>query len=261
VANARMKSGSLLRNTLLYVPAQLFAPLLQFVVTVVWTHLFDPAAFGLITFVVAAQELTGGLGLNWWSMYLMRFRKRYPGADVERFRAMDGRVVAFGAAGQAILALPVLSMVGVAPTPGLLAATIAYLVTRTMLTHYSEWARSDHRIGVFTLAQLAGPVAGSGLSIVGALALGPDPGLALAAMAIGQAIGVVIVMLGMGLRLRVGKFDAAIFAEARQYGLPLIFSGLFLWAASNGVRILVEAGEGIAGVGLFSVGWGLALQL
>ena len=53
-----MKSGSLLRNTLLYIPAQVFAPLLQFLVTVIWTHLFDPAAFGLITFVVAAPKTT-----------------------------------------------------------------------------------------------------------------------------------------------------------------------------------------------------------
>jgi len=256
-----MKSGSLLRNTLLYIPAQVFAPLLQFLVTVIWTHLFDPAAFGLITFVVAAQELTGGLGLNWWSMYLMRFRKRYPGAGVERFRAMDARIVVFGAAGQAILALPVLMMIGVAPTPQLLAATIAYLATRTMLTHYSEWARSDHRIGVFTLAQLAGPVAGSGLSIAGALLIGPDPALALAAMAVGQAVGVFVVLNGIGLRLRLGRFDAAIFAEARRYGLPLIFSGLFLWAASNGVRVIVETSGGIAAVGLFSVGWGLGQRM
>ena len=256
-----MKSGSLLRNTLLYVPAQLFAPLLQFAATIIWTHLFDPAAFGLIAFVVAAQELTGGLGLNWWSMYLMRFRKRYPGAKVARFGAMDGRIVAFGAAGQALLTAPVLIMVGVRPTPGLLAATFAYLATRTLLTHYSEWARSDHRIGLYTIAQLAGPVAGSGLSIVTALAFGPDPALALAALALGQAAGAAIVLVGLGLRLRLGRFDRAIFVEAAQYGLPLIFSGLFVWTASNGVRVLVEAGAGIVGVGLFSVGWGLGQRM
>ena len=130
-----------------------------------------------------------------------------------------------------------------------------------MLTHYSEWARSDHRIGIYTLAQLTGPVAGSGLSIVAALTLGPDPAIALAAMAIGQATGLVIVLIGLRLRLRFGTFDATIFAEARQYGLPLIFSGLFVWAATNGVRVLVETGEGIVGVGLFSVGWGLGQRM
>ena len=70
-------------------------------------------------------------------------------------------------------------------------------------------------------------------------------------------------MTSIGLRrpLRLGRFDAAIFREARQFALPLIFSGLFAWVASNGVRVLVGAGEGVAGVGLFSVGWGLGQRL
>jgi len=80
-----VKTGGLLRNTLLYMPAQLFAPLLQFVVTVVWTHLFDPAVYGVVAFVIAAQELTGGIGLAWWSVYLLRFRQQY--ADAARFAA------------------------------------------------------------------------------------------------------------------------------------------------------------------------------
>ena len=46
---------SLLRNTLFYLPAQFLGPLVQFAVVVIWTHLLDPAAFGVVTFVVAAQ--------------------------------------------------------------------------------------------------------------------------------------------------------------------------------------------------------------
>lgn len=254
-----MKQNFLLRNTLLYMPAQLLGPTLQFAVTVIWTHLFDPAVFGCVTFVVATQELTGGLGLGWWSIYMLRFRKGY--ADVERFRAMDARIVACGAASQAIFALPALLMVGVTPDPTLLAATAIYLATRTVLNHYGELARSDHRIGVYTIAQLASPVAGSGLSILATLAFGADPAIAFAAMAIGQGLGVVAVAIGLGLRPRLGAFDAGIFRQAGIYGLPLVISALFVWAASNGARVLVEAGEGIVGVGLFSVGWGLGQRL
>ena len=174
---------------------------------------------------------------------------------------MDARVVACGAASQAALAIPTLMMVGVSPTPGILAATAAYLATRTVLNHYGEVARSNHRIGVYTVAALSAPLAGSGLSIAAAIAFGSDPAIALAAMALGQIGGVVLVMIGLGLRPRLGRFDKEIFAEARQFALPLVFSGLFVWAASNGVRVLVEAGEGIVGVGLFSVGWGLGQRL
>ena len=52
-----MKTGGLLRNTLLYMPAQLFAPLLQFIVTVVWTHLFDPAVYGVVAVTILVQGL------------------------------------------------------------------------------------------------------------------------------------------------------------------------------------------------------------
>ena len=254
-----MKTGGLLRNTLLYMPAQLFAPLLQFVVTVVWTHLFDPAVYGIVAFVVAAQELTGGIGLAWWSIYLLRFRQRY--ADAARFAAMDARVVAGGVLSQVAFALPTLALVGVAPSPRLFAATAAYLASRAALNHYGEVARSNHRIGVYTLAQLSSPALGSGLSIVAAIALKADAATALAAMAVGQTAGIALTSVGLRRPLRLGRFDAAIFREAWRFALPLIFSGLFAWVASNGVRVLVGAGEGVAGVGLFSVGWGLGQRL
>ena len=254
-----MKTGGLLRNTLLYMPAQLFAPLLQFVVTVVWTHLFDPAVYGVVAFVVAAQELTGGVGLAWWSVYLLRFRQQY--ADAARFAAMDARVVVGGVSSQIVFAVPTLALVGLAPSPRLFIATAAYLASRAMLTHYGEVARSTHRIGAYTLAQLSSPVLGSGLSIVAAITLKADAATALAAMAVGQTAGIVLTSIGLHRPLRLGRFDAAIFREAWQFALPLIFSGLFAWVASNGVRVLVGAGEGVAGVGLFSVGWGLGQRL
>jgi O-antigen/teichoic acid export membrane protein len=254
-----VRTGGLLRNTLLYMPAQLAAPLLQFVVTVVWTHLFDPAVYGVVAFVVAAQELAGGVGLAWWSVYLLRFRQHYP--DAARFAAMDARVVAAGAASQIVFALPALALVGVAPSLGLLLATAAYLASRAVLNHYGEVARSHHRIGVYTLAQLSSPALGSGLSIVAAIALKADAATALAAMALGQTAGVVAVSISLRRPFRFGRFDAAIFREARRFALPLIFSGLFAWVATNGVRVLVGAGAGVAGVGLFSVGWGLGQRL
>jgi len=254
-----MKENFLLRNTLLYLPAQLLGPLLQFIVTVIWTHLFDPAVFGCVTFVVATQELTGGLGLGWWSVYVLRHRKGY--GDADRFGAMDARVVACGVAVQAAFALPTLLLVGASPTPTLFATTAIYLASRTVLNHYGELARSAHRIGVYSVAQLASPVAGSGLSILATLLFGADPAIALAAMAVGQGLGVVAVAFALGLRPRLGVFDAGIFRQAAAYGLPLVVSALFVWAAANGARVLVEAGEGIVGVGLFSVGWGLGQRL
>ena len=73
--------------------------------------------------------------------------------------------------------------------------------------------------------------------------------------------GIVATSVGLRRPLRFGRFDAAILREARQFALPLIVSGLFAWVASNGVRVLVGAGGDVAGIGLFSVGWGLGQRL
>jgi O-antigen/teichoic acid export membrane protein len=254
-------SGSLAKSTLLYLPAQIFGPMLLFGVMVIWTHLLDPASFGVVTFVVAAQELTALLGLTWWSIFVVRFQVRFTGEDRVRFRAMDARIVACSVAVQAATAAPTLMLIGVSPRPEILIATTAFLATRTALGHYCEWARAENRIGAYTIAQLGAPFAGSGLSILAVLAFGSEPSVALAAMAIGQAIALAVTMRGMGAWPRLGAFDLDLFAQARRYGLPLLASGILSWVAVNGIRVLVEAKQGIVAVGLFSAGWGLGQRL
>lgn len=51
-------SGKLIRHTILYVLGQMFPPLVPFATMIAWTHLFHPAAFGITTFAVAAQDFT-----------------------------------------------------------------------------------------------------------------------------------------------------------------------------------------------------------
>ncbi|HMN70620.1 MAG TPA: lipopolysaccharide biosynthesis protein [Rhodoblastus sp.] len=252
---------SLFRNTLLYLPAQVLGPFVQFAVVVAWTHLLDPAAFGIVTFVVAAQELTALFGLFWWSIYVLRFRQRYEGADDDRFRAMDARMALCGSATQIAAAPLCLLAVGAAADVATVLAAAAYLVTRLLVAHYSEWARSQHRIRAYTAAQFAGPIFGSGLSILAVLIFGGKPAVVLASMALGQAAGAIAVMAALGVRLRPGAFDREIFLEARRYGAPLILGGLFGWAAINGIRVLVQAGTGVVGLGLLSAGWGLGQRV
>ena len=46
----------LIRQTLLYLPAQLLGPLAQLAAIVLWTHWLDPNEFGLFTLAMAMQE-------------------------------------------------------------------------------------------------------------------------------------------------------------------------------------------------------------
>jgi len=252
---------SLVRNTLLYLPAQVLGPFVQFAVVIAWTHLLDPAAFGVVTFVIAAQELTALVGLVWWSLYVLRFRQRYEGEDEKRFRAMDVRMALYGSATQIAFAPLCLMMVGVVADAMTTMAAAAYLVTRLLVAHYSEWARSQHRIRAYTAAQFAGPILGSGLSVVALLHVAATPAVVFFTMALGQAAGAVAVMSALGVRPQIGRFDTAIFREARRYCAPLILSGLFAWTAINGIRVLVQAGAGVVGLGLLSAGWGLGQRV
>ncbi|MFO1133753.1 MAG: lipopolysaccharide biosynthesis protein [Rhodoblastus sp.] len=256
-----MMARSLVRNTLLYLPAQVLGPFVQFAVIIAWTHLLDPAAFGVVTFVIAAQELTALVGLVWWSLYVLRFRQRYEGADDQRFRAMDVRVALYGSVTQIAFAPLCLLSVGVVADPVTTIAAAAYLVTRLLVAHYSEWARSQHRIRAYTAAQFSGPILGAGLSVVALLYIAATPAVVFFTMALGQAAGAAAVMAALGVRPRIGRFDRAIFREARRYGAPLILSGLFAWAAINGIRVLVQAGAGVVGLGLLSAGWGLGQRV
>lgn len=253
--------ASLLRNTLFYLPAQFLGPLVQFAVVVAWTHLLDPAAFGVVTFVIAAQEVTALIGVVWWSHYMLRFRQRYGGADVDRFRAMDARVTALGAATQALMAPLCLMAIGVAPTPTLIAALTFYLVVRMALGHFSEWARSDHRIAAYSFAQIAAPLLGSLLSVAAIALIAPSPEVTLSALAVGQAVGVIGLMVSLKRRPALGVFDGAIFRDALRYSLPLVAAGGFSWIAGNGVRVLVQHVDGIVAVGLLSAGWGLGQRI
>ena len=255
-------SGALFRNTLLYMPAQVLGPFVQFAVVVAWTHLLAPAAFGVVTFVIAAQELTALFGIVWWSLYVLRFRQRYEGIDEERFRAMDVRMVLYGSLTQVAAAPFCLLAVGMAADATTTLAAAAYLLTRLLVVHYSEWARSQHRIRAYTIAQFAGPILGSGLSVLALLLISATPAVVLLTMALGQAIGALAVMASLGVRPQLGRFDRQIFDEAMRYGgPPLIMSGLFAWSAINGVRVLVQVGAGVVGLGLLSAGWGLGQRV
>jgi O-antigen/teichoic acid export membrane protein len=254
-------SQSLWRNTLFYLPAQFLGPLVQFALVVAWTHLLDPAAFGVVTFVVAAQEMTALFGLIWWSIYMLRFRQRHVGAQAARFLAMDSRMVAAGAAGQILMAPFCLVAIGAEATPALVAALAAYLVVRLLLGHYSEWARSDHRIAAYSVAQIAAPALGALFSVAAILRFGPAPAVTLAALAAGQAIAVAGLMTALRRAPELGVLDRAIFADAARFGLPLVAAGGFAWIAANGVRILVQNVDGVVAVGLLSAGWGLGQRI
>lgn len=69
----------LFRRTLLYLPTQLAAPLLQFLMAVALTHWLDPAAYGTTMLVIATGEFVYLATLSWWTHYAMRYIASHDG--------------------------------------------------------------------------------------------------------------------------------------------------------------------------------------
>lgn len=254
-------SEKLVKNTILYLPAQFLTPAAQFATTVIWTYLLSPEAFGVVAFVIASQEAAAWAAVTWWSLFMMRFRRRYAALGEGRFQDMDRRVISASVVALFVLTAPILALIGQASDAPLFLAAASYFVLRSLLIHYSEWARAEHKIAAYSIAQLMSALLGSGLSIAAILLLGPSPAVAIAAQAVGQLAAIVALCVQTGLRPGLGAFDRQIFADALRYCGPLVVSGVSGWAAPNCIRILVQYWGGAESLGLLSVGWGLGQRI
>ena len=251
----------MLRQTLLYMPAQLLGPLAMFVAAVVWTHLLDAETYGIVSYVLAAQELVYTLTIAWWSLYALRFRAAM-NAERRRMLVEADNAVVFGAAlVQAAVAFPVLRGLDGSPSPGLVLATALLFLTRSLLTHYSEIARTEQATFTYTIAQLAGPLFGTLASYVGVVAFAATPTAAIAGIALAQALGLAFVMVRLGVKPVLHRPQRQVVREALVYGLPILVAGGLAWVTTNGIRLAVDALAGAEGLGLLSVGWGLGQRV
>ena len=117
----------LLRNTLLYLPAQIIGPLAQLIAMIVWTHVVDEPTLGIITLTTATHELLQIAFLAWWSQYALRFLGRHQeNGDPARFHRTENAVLLGSCIIQSILIVVILFTV-IAPgaSTHLVVATVA----------------------------------------------------------------------------------------------------------------------------------------
>ncbi|MEH6413492.1 lipopolysaccharide biosynthesis protein [Pseudomonas sp. CGJS7] len=253
----------LIRQTVLYLPAQLLGPLAQLAAIVLWTHWLDPLEFGLFTLALATQEAVYLLFLAFWSYFLLRFLPGADRAERERMDAIETWVFFANAVLQSATLLALLAYVGHHwPDPGVLLTLFVFALTRSYCTHLAERAKVAQKIGVYTALQTIGPLGGLiiGWTWASLMAKGPaqiGPTQVLTAYAIAQTLSLLFAVPSLRLRLRPARPDPALARRIAVYGLPLAISGVLAWVPGNGIRFVVEHGLGIAAVGLFSVGWTL----
>lgn len=249
----------MIRHSLLYLPAQIVGPFMQLVAMVAWTHLVSEHSLGIITLVIAAHELLQIGCLAWWSQYVLRFYNRLKAADAaDRFSQTENAVLAISVAVQSLTATAILLFV-IAPDASstLIAATVAYVMTRTVSLYVSERARISQQIGIYSVQQIVGPAAGLllGWALIKLLAATPE--WVLAGYAIAQFVAIVVVLPVLDFSRRLRPMDREILKQSLYYGIPLLIGGALGWVGLNAPRFIVNDLVGVAAAGLFAVGYGL----
>lgn len=252
----------LIRQTILYLPAQFFGPLFQFLSVIVWTHWLAPDEMGIFALATVSAEITYLLGLSWFSQYGLRY---FPAigereARTGYMRAETAIVLLAGLVHGVAAVILAGIFVSAHSTLDLSAAIAAYFLTRSLDMHLSERARADQNIVAYTIVQTAGPVAGLGVGIVLLETMGQGVVSVLFGYAIPQFVAAVAAMAMVGVSLRPRWPDRELLRPALRYGLPLIGAAALAWCAEHAIRYIVEYRLGSAPLGLLSVGWGLGLR-
>jgi O-antigen/teichoic acid export membrane protein len=249
----------LLRQTILYLPAQLVGPLAQLVSAVVWTYFLSPGEIGLYALTLAAQELAYTATLSWFTLYTVRHFN--PHAPAERTPFLETEAAVLMASGIAnagvVLALP-LFVTG--DWHGeLIGAAIAYCILRSAAAHLADRARAAADPLTYSLLQVLWPIAGLLIGWLFVKFVSPTAAALVWAQVLAQLLTLALgaARLGLGRRL---SARTALLKAAATYATPLVLGGVFTWFASNGIRFIIGNFEGAAAVGLVTVGWGLGLR-
>lgn len=249
----------IIRQTLQYLPAQFVGPLSQFVAVLIWTHWLLPKDYGLVALLFSVQELVFALCMSWWTQYTVRY---LPGlTDRGPYERSENAAILMASLAEVPVVLAALALMGHLDSGPLVAAALAFTLTRTVCTHLGERARALGDVITYTVVQFMGPVLGLGVGFI-LFSVRPDAVAVLAGFAVVQAAILPVLAWRLGLRPRLSlRIDPLLLRAATGYGLPLLAAGGFGWVSVNGIRIVVERLDGLAAVGLLSVGWNLGQRL
>ena len=250
----------LLRQTILYLPAQIVGPLAQFLSVILWTYFLSPQEMGTFALITAAQELAYTAIVFWFTLYTVRyFDKTATTADKNTFLDTE-RGVLLGASfvtALGMLAMPLFLTNGW--DPNLAFAAVAYSVLRSAATHLADRARTAADAITYSILQVLWPVAGLGFGLLFVEIFSPTAATVLWGYTVAQIATFVLASS----RLEFGKIadiSRPMIRAAVRYAFPLVIGGIFVWFANNGIRFVIEHSEGTAAVGLVTVGWGLGIR-
>ncbi len=251
----------LLRQTLLYLPAQVLGPLVQFISIILWTYFLTPEEMGVFALITAAQEFAYIGTLFWFTLYTMRyFDGSAADAVKQTFLNTESGVMLGAILGSTLGLLTLPLFIDARWGWSLVMAALAYGVSRTVATHLTDRARTAADTLTYSVMQITWPVLGLALGLVFVKLFTPNAAAVLWGYAAAQVIALAYAVKRLEFGLAPLTVSRAMIATALKYGLPLVAGGLFIWLANNGLRFVIQEKEGAAAVGLVTVGWGLGLR-
>jgi O-antigen/teichoic acid export membrane protein len=249
----------LARQTALYLPAQVLAPLVQLVSVLVWARLLNPEDVGIVTLTIAAQEISFAAIFGWWSHYLLRFYDR-GAAHKPALLQTELFVLASVIFMQAAFFMPLLSRLAGGAGSSLWWFGMGFVTTRSICAYYGERARADHDVLTYSAAQLIGPLGGFAAS-TGILYSGrADAEVVFGSFFVFQLLsaGICAARFGIG---SIGAPSREIITAAVRFGMPVAASGLLSLVALNAPRFVVQEMGGLTAAGMFAVGYGLGVRV
>ncbi len=253
----------LIRQTLLYLPAQFIGPMTQLVAAFIWTYWLTPEQLGGYALVWSIQELAGLLLLSWWSAYVQRYASTVDTPALKkRFDRQEALVQVM--AGLAQVAFTGVTLAALFPEIAswpLFAAIAVFTVVRNLANHLALRARAQNEARAYTANVVVGAAGGLILGLAALLIWAPSLELLLWAYTAAQIAGLLICLPMMRAPLATPEHDGDMMGQAWRFGWPVAASSCFTWVGAHAIRFVVEWLSGRAAVGLMTVGWWLGLRL
>jgi len=252
----------LIKKTIQNLPAQLLAPLAQFLSIVAWTHLANQETIGLVTLITSSQELFNAVVLLWWTQFFMRHYHEYKNSNnSDLFFGTSRLLVALIASVQVVLAVINLRIIYPTADINLFLVVSGFVFFRCINQYLCVVAVTEGSALRNSVHTLSGPFFGLLIGLFLLKINYPSPIWPLLGYLIGEFLGVVFFVLFPGKKLYLKFcFDKKIVISAVKYGGPLPIQGLLSWASTNISRYLVTWQLGLSMAGNFAVGYGLGIR-
>lgn len=254
----------LIRQTFLYLPAQLLPPLAQFVSLIVWSHFASAEVIGIVTLLVSIQEfLVLGL-MGFWTNYTIRYASKALTDPKEiHEQAATCTAVVFGSSLiQALLGVILyLTLINAHTSPVILATAAIMVFGRSFNSFQAERGRGRGDVLLYSIGVMAGPVIGMGVGVALLTRFGSSELAIFFGFAVAQLAAVLFGLARDRSWFALGRPSIEILGRALRYGLPLILSAVSIWLTQNIARLLVSHFSGLAAAGVYALGFGLGFRV